>query len=178
MDGGNVKRYKGGCAIMLRISEEPEGRLFGIVSRSKFASPPWKLTAPDYHLTLQFVGRDLAEDKIGATIYSAFLFTRDPFTAPIEFTGAFGILSTRKGNYLVAHVNGKPLEEARKKLDGLLLEMGVVPKDSFDFNPHVTLAEAPPDAERPEILPDIKPFSVEVKQMVVKYGPYKMIVEL
>jgi len=170
--------YKGGCAIMLRIPVEPCAAQMHVVA-ARWAAPPWIRVHPaDYHLTLQFVGRDLSGDKIGATIYSAFLFTRDPFTAPIEFTGALGVLSTRKGSYLVAHVNGKPLEEARKKLDGILLEMGVVPKDSFDFNPHVTLAEAPPRVGKCKPPAAIQPFSVQVKELVVKYGPHKMIVEM
>jgi len=182
-----MNKYPGGCAIMLKMPTAPceifENEALHWVAGlgQEEHKKDWKIAHPDdYHLTLQFVGRNLDGDKIGAMIYSAFLFAREPFTAPVEFTGTLGMLSTLKGRYLVAHVNGKPLEEARNKLESTLLEMGVVAKDPFrfGFSPHVTLAEASPDAPRAKPPPPVGPFSVQVKELVVKYGPYRMVVEL
>lgn len=172
-----MTQYPGGCAIMLKV---PLGSFAPpCVASAKWTSPPWILVPPDdYHLTLQFVGRDLDGDKIASTIYSAFLFARDPFPTLVEFTGVFGMLTTRKGRYMVAHVKSESLEAPRMKLQEVLGSMGVVPNDPFDFSPHVTMAEATPDAPKAKPPGAIEPFSVPVNQIEVKYGPYRMSVQL
>jgi len=142
----------------------------------------WKVVHPrDYHLTLQFIGRDLNPEKIASSICGVAMFAFSDDRAPqhLRLTGAFGAQITKKGRYLVARAMMDPLAIARGQLRQFLRNMEVVPKDSFEFRPHVTLAEAPPSARVPGALPDpLSPFSVEYQELVVKYGPYRMTMQL
>jgi len=176
-----MKIYKGGCAVMLKM---PKGGCDALENAALHWVAPsgqggWKtVKSEDYHLTLQFIGRDLDDKSVASAIVSSFTFAPRHSSIEVKFPGTLGMLTTGKGRYMVAHVDPAGLEEMRKELSAHLAEMGVYPKDSFDFSPHVTLAEAPPTAPKTKPPPPVGPFSVQVKELVVKYGPHKMIVEM
>jgi len=168
---------------MLRVpSDDPNIReLHDLVVGCTAIHGKWKVTKPeDYHLTLQFVGRDLTSDEVAGSIVSAFTFANAHSGLKLNFPGSCRIQATTKGRYLVAGIDADvTLREARKYLQGVLADMNVKPKDSFDFKPHVTLAEAPPAAggELPRP-PTVKPFSVPCHGLTVKYGPHRMVVDM
>lgn len=175
-----MKRYVGGCAAMIKI---PEGRLvhFRDHAREWAKHSHWNPTAEDdEHLTLQFIGRDLNPNKVTSSMVAAFLFAgNDPSPMSLRFTGAFKINTTSKGSYLVAEVEkDEALNKAREKMKACLAQMDVVPKDSFDFNPHVTLMEAPPGAIPKTPPTPLDPYSVECNELVFKYGPRRMTIDL
>jgi 2'-5' RNA ligase len=179
-----MKKYEGGCAIMLNaLSMDDEGGKAAAahVSAMNTAAARWShpyLVEQDLHLTLQFIGRDLESRKAASVIVSAFVFADESGPIRLRFTGAFDVFRTRKGTYLVALVETtEHLLKAREGLAACLAEMGVTPKDPFDFKPHVTLVPGHPKAQvsAPEA---IEPFEVSCRELVVKYGKYRMIVEL
>lgn len=176
-----MKRYEGGTAIMLRIPEDSCRELIIPAQTWGTGLDTCKLVEPrDYHLTLQFIGRDLPPDTIASVVVAAFISADELPRPTLQFTGVFGIHRTQKGCYLTAQIRkANPLTDARERVRRWLLEMQVKPKDSFGFNPHVTLVEAPPSGVRIPAVPDpIKPFSVECRELVVKYGKHQMTVEL
>lgn len=169
-----MKTYEGGSAIMLALPELPELRR--LASAWIFGQPGWE-TNEDLHLTLQFVGRDLPSLKIAAMISGVFFFAEHAKALSCEFTGAFEILSTKKGRYLVALVNPAPLLKERERLQAELKELGVVSKDTFAFRPHVTLAEAPSNAEKRAAPGAISEFKTVCTELTVKYGRHEMEIE-
>jgi len=180
-----MKRYKGGCAVMLKLWSEKHQHDLAALSRaavewSKGRELDWRpVETEDYHLTLQFIGRNLASDKIASAIVTAFAFADEQARLQIEFTGALSTFATKKGRYLVAHVkNNESMASARKRLGHFLSEMGVAVKDAFEFKPHVTLAEAPPTVPEHAAPVAIEPFSVECSKLIVKYGLHRMVVDL
>lgn len=174
--------YKGGTAIMLKLPpDDPNIReLHDAVVGCTAIHGKWKVTKPeDYHLTLQFVGRDLNSDEVAGSIVSAFQFANVHPGLKLDFSGACRIQVTTKGRYLVAGIDhAVPLLEARKHLQEALAEMGVKPRDTFEFKPHMTLAEAPPGTKEVPPMPAIKPFSVPCRGLTVKYGPNRMVVDV
>jgi len=179
-----MKRYKGGCAVMLKLWDREHPCDLCALSHPAMewteGHDEWKsVDMEDYHLTLQFIGRDLAGPDAAMVITSAFGFAEESGPIEISFTGRFSVHATSKGRYLVAEVQrSDALEASRKRLLEILRLADITPKDPFPFRPHVTLAEAPPTARDPGKLPTIAPFSVEYRELVVKYGPHRMIVEL
>lgn len=176
-------RYKGGCAVMLRLPViQATDRLMRVMDATTWlGTPDWRPTeVQDYHLTLQFIGRDLPADKIAAVIVSAFTFADEQRPGvTLEMTGKFDLHSTKKGRYIVAGVRADAgLLAARERLQKALDAMGVKPQDSFAFKPHVTIAEAPPSAKLDSLPTAISPFSLECRELIVKYGPHRMTVEL
>lgn len=190
--------YQGGHAIMLQMPRSDHfERLFKIAQAWIFGQGEWIANEPNsYHLTLQFVGRDLKAESAAAMIQSAFAFAGSLTTIACEFTGRFEVLTTKKGRYLAALVNPASLADTRDFLGACLSELGVVSKDSFGFKPHVTLAEATAfkhlpgkitnlsvwgAVRRPPVRPvpeAVEPFTVECQQLEVKYGSHRMVVEL
>jgi len=174
--------YKGGTAIMLRVPANDSNirELHDMVVGCTAIHAKWKVVKPeDYHLTLQFVGRDLDSDAVSGTVFSAFQFANTHPGLKLSFSGACRIQVTTKGRYLVAGIDADvALREARKYLQGVLADMNVKPKDSFEFKPHVTLAEAPPTTKEVPPMPAVKPFAVPCRGLTVKYGPNRMVVDM
>jgi len=184
--------YKGGTAIMLKLPANDPNivELHDLVVGCTALHGKWKVVKPeDYHLTLQFVGRDLTPDEVAGSIVSAFTFANAHPGLKLNFPGSCRIQTTTKGRYLVAGIDADvTLRESRKYLQGVLADMDVKPKDSFEFKPHLTLAEAPPVTEgedRRMLLtlglpkpPVVKPFSVPCRGLTVKYGPNRMVVDM
>lgn len=175
-----MKRYVGGCAAMIKI---PEGRLvhFRDHAREWAKHSHWDPTRDeDCHLTLQFIGRDLNPNRVTSALVAAFLFAgNDPSPMLLRFTGAFKINTTSKGSYLVAEVEkDEALMKARERIKACLTQMDISPRDTFDFNPHVTLMEAPVGAI-PKVPPvPLEPFSIECNELTFKYGPRRMTIDL
>lgn len=170
-----MKRYEGGCAIMLGLDaqdvrEVTESALAGIQ-----LSPEWTVTDA-LHLTLQFVGRDLPQDTVAAVVGAGFEFAKGG-PVPLRLTGSLEILKTGKGWYLVALVDPSILVPFRERLQRILEAKGVRPKDSFAFNPHITLAEAPRGSPTPDGGGLFEPFVVVSHEITVKYGPHRMTIE-
>ena len=166
-------KYPGGCALMLKVGI---GMRFMQPLRP-FHEMGWTVHDPkDYHLTLVFVGRDLAAGTVQRVIASAF-----DLEGPIdvEFTGQLDTFKTGKGRYVVALVKPDVLLARRKVAIEKLAEYGVTVNDSFPFKPHVTLAETKPQVGLLAFdLPTVKPFTVASTQLEVKYGPHRMVMEL
>lgn len=175
-----MKVYKGGCAVMIKI---PEGRLmhFRDHAREWARYSHWDGTdGDDDHLTLQFIGRDLSPNRVTSSVVAAFIFAgNDPSPMSLRFTGAFKINTTSKGSYLVAEIEkDEALMKARERIKACLAKMDVIPKDSFDFAPHVTLMEAPPGAIPKAPPAPLDPYSVECNELVFKYGPRRMTIDI
>lgn len=132
----------------------------------------------DYHLTLQFVGRDLTNSEVALVTTCAFAFAEESGPMTVRLTGRLDIHATGKGRYLIAEVALQDsLRAARERMQQLLRSASIAPKDPFPFHPHVTIAEAPPTAQGKA--PASRPsFEVESSQIEVKYGSHRMIVEL
>ena len=167
-------KYKGGTAIMLKFTGEyvePLESLRDQIRNSENAGA-WRITPPEeYHLTLQFVGRDLTSEKVSRVVFSTYVFAEDEQPFKIEFTGAVRVNRTSKGSYVVAEVlKSKDLLRMKERIVDKLAQMEIKPRDGFDFNPHVTLAEAAPGQSAPSKVANIQPFTVDCKEIVVKYG--------
>jgi len=185
-----MKKYKGGCAIMLKLWDPK--RQYDLVPlldpAMKWAADRGdckKVDVEDYHLTLQFVGRDLSGSEAALVITSAFAFAEESGPLEISFNGKFVLHGTSKGQYLVAKVEPTDaLKTARERIRQLLRSASITIKDPFPFSPHVTLTEEPPaDSESGadvEGAPDfsIPPLIAKASQIEVKYGPHRMLVEL
>jgi 2'-5' RNA ligase len=176
-----MKIYKGGTAVMLKCPSELHDRLKA-ATPGGLVFPDWRpVDREDYHLTLRFIGRDLEATSACSSIAAAFLFTIERGEIPIElsFTGRIKKLSTSKGKYLAVEVEkSKALLDARSHLDQMLGKMGVVPKDSFDFNPHVTILEAAPGVTSEAKLGEFAPFKSDCRELIVKYGRHRMKIEI
>jgi 2'-5' RNA ligase len=175
-----MKRYVGGCAVMIKI---PAQRLmhFRDHTREWARYSHWDATdGDDDHLTLQFIGRDLNPNKVTSAMVAAFVFAgNDPSPMSLRFSGVFKINTTSKGSYLVAEIEkDEALMKARERIKASLAQMDVTPKDSFDFNPHVTLMEAPPGAIPKTPPAPLDPFVIECNELVFKYGPRRLVIDL
>lgn len=140
---------------------------------------PADFTHPrDYHLTLQFIGRDLHVDQVAGVITASLKgLSKKPLS--IEFDGTTRINKTSKGEYLVATV--KPTDgllEQRKILADELARQAVKITDSFLFAPHVTLAEGPVGSMKGVAPFKFESYSVQCREAIVKYGKFKMSVML
>jgi len=140
----------------------------------------WLVANPlDYHLTLQFIGRDVSARRLASVIVAAFALVTADDWAPVtlRFTGRFLALKTFKNHSIVAEVeNGPVLQSVRKRLRDRLAEMDVNPKDDFGDHPHVTIARAPIEAKPLEPPRPIGPFMIACDELSVKYGPHRMTV--
>jgi 2'-5' RNA ligase len=173
-----MKRHLGGTAVMIKIPDHHAIRVSEEAGAWLSGQNGWRTTSPnDYHVTLQFVGRDLDRATVAAVVFSTFMLDTGPIR--LQFTGGFKVNITGKGTYLVAEIAADPpLLAARDRLRKQLAEMGVTPKDGFKFSPHVTTAEAPPKTAARGLPLQIEPFSVECGEIIVKYGPRRMVVDL
>lgn len=185
----NGRRLRGGHAVMLVVDREVAAAKFDEVAREYNIAllkehprleSDWNYgDGKTLHLTLQFVGRDLAHEQAGWMLRCAFQL------APVElaFTGQLEILETKKGAYLVAKVEKSTmLKEARDRLRAALgRDPKLTIRDQFPFNPHVTLAEFQPGSPcrlKSGELPSVPPFTCTATQAEVKYGERRMVVDL
>lgn len=175
------KRYTGGAAIMIKVPPTVPDDLTRI-SRALWGHEQEgrvALNPEDYHMTLQFLGRDLPAETISSAIASAFAFADQHGPIFMRFTGRFKTNFTRKGRYLTLEIDKDELIcEARARLVQCLLDRQVTPKDEFEFNPHMTLVELAPGGGQLVTPGPVDPFVVECRKMIVKYGAYRMTVEL
>lgn len=175
-------KYKGGCAVMLKLPEHDQVELdsLRVQARQSEERSDWRILPPEtYHLTLQFVGRDLSSEKISRVVFSTFLFAEDEAPFQIEFTGVTSVNRTSKGSYLVAQViKSNNILRMRERILDKFAQMDVKVKDGFGFNPHVTIAEADPGRAWPGELPTSKSFSVDCNELVLKYGARRMSIDL
>jgi 2'-5' RNA ligase len=175
------KRYGGGAAIMVKVPPTVPSDLT-LISRGLWGHEHegrLALNPEDYHMTLQFLGRDLRSDIIASAISGAFAFSEDHGPIYLQFTGRFKTLLTRKGRYLALEIEkDELLLEARARLAQCLSDRQVAPKDELDFNPHMTLVELPPGGGRLETPGPVQPFLIECHRLIVKYGSHRMVVDL
>lgn len=175
------KRYAGGAAVMVKVPPTVPNDLT-LVSRALWGHGQEgrvALNPDDYHMTLQFLGRDLPSEIVASAISSAFAFADQHGPIYMRFTGCYKTLLTRKGRYLALEIEKDELIlEARAQIVQCLSDRQVKPKDEFDFNPHMTLVELLPGGGRLETPGPVEPFVVECRQLILKYGPYRMPIDL
>lgn len=141
-------------------------------------APGWDAKPPeDYHVTLQFVGRDLAASDAARVVAAAFAFADAATPIAVQLTGKLDAFSTTKGRYLVALADPAQLSGARAALLGRLQAAGISPRDTFAFRPHLTLLEGPPGLSL-IAPPPFAPFAAMCNELTVKYGDREMGVEL
>lgn len=172
-----MSKLKGGHAVMLVIpSAEPVKQLVEhCFDANRFQAGEWN-GYDKLHLTLQFVGRDLDTVQAGWVIRCGLMVK--PVT--LRFTGQFDILRTSKGTYLVAKVepSGELVAEKAALLALLERDPAIKIRDTFKFNPHVTIAEYGPGEDRLSLPDAVAPFEVTVQQVEVKYGTRRMVADL
>jgi 2'-5' RNA ligase len=181
-----MKIYNGGSAIMLKTNVPYDQRQ---QINEKVFDSTWKRTMPDdLHMTLQFVGRDLPASDVSAMIMGAFLL--EPVT--ISLTGKFKRFGTTKGQYIVLEVvKSEALIKQRDLVRQFLDDAGIKIKDTFQWNPHITVmetttpgtmsqGEAWASSKRPDlIIPDpIEPMQIDCTEIEIKYGQRKMVIDL
>lgn len=175
------KRYSGGAAVMVRVPGATPSDVT-LVSRALWgheAKGRVALNPEDYHMTLQFLGRDLRSETIASAIAGTFAFADQHGPLYLQFTGNFKTLFTRKGRYLALEIEKDELLcEARAQIVQCLTDRQVTPKDEFEFNPHMTLVELPPGNEKLVTPGPVAPFVVECLDLIVKYGQYRMTIDL
>lgn len=170
--------YVGGTAVLLPVRLPSHLAAVYAQFAGDWVPPGIVYSVPDYHITLQFVGRNLNSDVVLQVINAAWQ-TVGPL--PVEFTGVVKQWSTTKGQYLVAEVERtRPLLDMRRDFRAKLHELGgPVIHDQFEYNPHVTIAEAPPSANvDTHAAFSTVPYCVNVVQADVKYGNRKLTMEL
>jgi hypothetical protein len=86
---------------MLKLPENPNTiALSRAASAWAFGDNAWEVVASnDYHLTLQFIGRDLVSDKVASVIVSTFCLANQP-PLVLGVTGELDVFATSKGRYL------------------------------------------------------------------------------
>lgn len=186
-----MKIYNGGSAIMLKVNV-PYDQREQVKERTANAGLTlleWSHTLPDdLHMTLQFVGRDLPASDVSAMILSAFLI--EPLT--VSLTGKFKRFGTTKGQYIVLEVEkSEALVKQREAVRVFLDDSGIKIKDTFEWNPHITVMESSipgtmaqgtawASSKRKDLpVPEpIDPLQVVCSEVEVKYGHRKMVIDL
>lgn len=121
----------------------------------------------DQHLTMAFVGRDMARSVGDAMMRVADQVVRERVVPEtIELSGELAMFGQQ--DHLVALVDrGAKLLILRAEVNGLLAALGV-PHDDKRWNPHVTLAVGARGDQRPR--PAVMRHTLRVRGVAVKIG--------
>lgn len=159
----------GGTAVMYKVpSFFPHDWWSAIKGQAAMWGAPLK---EDYHLTLQFVGRDIDVYRLRDVFFSIV----EVQAATLKFTGSLTRWATKKGRYMVARVEAtNELLEQRAALRSL----GIV--NDFTWAPHVTLVEDKQTSldDVDFLLSEVTPFEFSPSQLVLKYGNRTMELDL
>lgn len=176
--------FKGGTVVMLKpqISLNLFNRFQDALGKLTFNwhGPGVSLlpTLDDYHMTLQFIGRDLPNEAIGDVVKAALMSVESPIE--ILITGNINEFATKDGLYFVAEVLKTPRLAAMRENIRKMLGSYCAP-DDFDFNPHITLISAKTKNDEVKTTEHLYAFKSEIvtcDKMVVKYGKRGMVIDL
>lgn len=161
--------YSGGCAVMLRVPAS-------VVPPPGMDIAGW-VEERDYHVTLQFVGKDMTSHQVCKILDSAFWLAERWRSPVITALGQLRTFRNKEASFVSLVEPTDALQDMKNSLASELALKGIRVRNDYEFTPHVTLAKHPDRKRGPDAAQGV-PWRCHADELAVKYGKQRMTIML